>query len=238
MLLSLKNLNKSFGKLKVTRDINLNIEQGDILGIIGPNGAGKSTLFNLITGNLAPSSGDVFFNDENISNLPAFKRARLGIGRSFQIPQPFESMTVAENIKAAFIYGAQKDSTAADSLAIELLTLTSLDKLANYKAESLTLLQRKRLEMARAMATKPSLLLLDEVGGGLTEAECQQLIQTVKDIAKTGVTVVWIEHIVHALLAVVNRLIVINEGALVADGEPNETINSTLVQRLYLGEVT
>jgi len=204
------------------------------LGIIGPNGAGKSTLFNLIGGALAPSSGQILFNGSDIGTLKASRRCRKGIARSFQIPHPFLGMSVYENLLVAWSFGGggQGDPETA---CRDILAQTGLRAKANQPADGLTLLERKRLELARALATGPALLLLDEIAGGLTEPECDALIGTIRDIHASGVTLIWIEHVVHALLAVVERLIVINFGQIVADGAPRQVMADPMVQEIYMG---
>ena len=235
-LLRLQSLSKSYGGLAVTRDVTLGVDDGEAVGIIGPNGAGKTTLFNLITGTVAPQLGAIRFLGEDISRRSAAERCRLGIARSFQVPQPFGGMTVYENVFAAGLFGARLTRAEAARRAMTILRDTELDAKATRVAGELTLLDRKRLELARALATGPKLLLLDEIAGGLTDHECVALIALVKSINRErGVTIVWIEHVVHALLAVVNRLIVLDAGQLVMDGEPRAVFESEEVVRLYTG---
>ncbi len=234
-LLSIRNLSKSFGSVLVTNDIDLDVPQGQSVGIIGPNGAGKSTLFNLITGVFPPNSGSIQFNGQAISSFSSAKRCRLGIARSFQIPQPFSGMSVFDNALVASAHGAGLSAKAADAAAIDAIEKTGLIEKANVLAGSLTLLERKRLELTRALASQPKLLLLDEIAGGLTDKECQSLIQTIKDIKADGVTIIWIEHVVHALLAVVDRLVVLDFGQIIADGDPEITMASNEVREIYTG---
>jgi branched-chain amino acid transport system ATP-binding protein len=234
-LLELKSIDKAFGAVVIAKDLNLKVAKSEALGIIGPNGAGKSTLFNLITGDQTPDAGHVYLNGVDVTDIKAHHRCRSGIGRSYQIPHPFSKMTVYENVLTAAVYGANMSELAASSAAIDVLRITGLVNQVNTLSGKLTLLQRKRLELARALATAPNLLLLDEIGGGLTEQEVQQLIGTIRDVRETGVAVIWIEHIVHALLATVDRLIVLNAGELIADGDPQEVMNSADVQRIYMG---
>lgn len=232
-IVTLKGVSKSFGALTVTDAVDLAVESGEALGIIGPNGAGKSTLFNLIGGALQPSEGRIYWQNRDITDLSAAQRCRLGIGRSFQIPHPFVGMTVYENLLTAAIFGG--DAQSAPQTCRRVLELTGLGPKANLQAGSLGLLERKRLEMARALATSPKVLLLDEIAGGLTEAECHALVATIRDIHASGMAVIWIEHVVHALLAVVERLVVIDRGALVAQGDPKAVMADPMVQQLYLG---
>ncbi|MEE9312130.1 MAG: ABC transporter ATP-binding protein [Planctomycetota bacterium] len=234
-ILSVSDLSKSFGAVTVADEQTFNVAQGEALGIIGPNGAGKTSLFNLITGTLAPNSGTITYCGKNITKHPAAKRCKNGIARSFQVPQPFSGMTVFENALVAATQSADLRGQAAYDLCLEVLEQTELLPKANVKAGQLTLLDRKRLELTRALCTRPKLLLLDEIAGGLTENECQSLIETIKSIHADGVTVIWIEHVVHALLAVVDRLIVIDFGRIVANGDPTDTMNSDQVREIYLG---
>lgn len=233
-LLSLENLKKRYGALVVTDDVSLTVEQGEILGILGPNGAGKTTLFNLVAGTVKPDSGRVIFKGEDVTAEGASARCRAGISRSFQVPHPFNGMTVFENILVGAAFGRGRDDP--ESFALKIMEMTGMKGKANALAGSITLLERKRLEMARALATEPELLLLDEIAGGLTERECQSLLAAIRDVHASGVTIVWIEHVVHALLSVAQRLAVLNFGKLIADGRPDDVMNSKNVKNVYLGE--
>lgn len=235
MLLELRNLNKSFGAVVVADDVTLDVPDGEALGIIGPNGAGKSSLFNLITGNLKPDAGTVSLDGADISKMPIRKRVLSGIGRSYQIPHPFEQMTVFENVSVAACFGTGHSEKLSKDHTVDVLYRTGLLPKANLPAGVLSLLERKRLEMARALATKPRLLLLDEIAGGLTEAECHDLVGTITNIHAEGTAIVWIEHVTHALLAVVNRLVAIDFGKIIAQGRPQQVMASDAVQRIYLG---
>ncbi len=234
-ILTCDALSKSFGSVVVADSISFSIEKGEAVGIIGPNGAGKTSLFNLITGTLQPTSGQVHFKAQDITPKNSATRCRAGIARSFQIPQPFAGMSVYENVLVAATHGASLKPQQAQATCIDALEQTGLLARVNDLAGSLTLLERKRLELTRALASNPSLLLLDEIAGGLTDKECQSLIETIQSIRATGVTIVWIEHVVHALLAVVERLIVLDFGKIIADGEPNTVINSQVVRENYMG---
>ena len=234
-ILALENVSKSFSALKVADGVSFALEAGEALGIIGPNGAGKSTLLNLITGNLKADGGRIAFAGQDVTAWPPMRRCLLGIGRSFQIPQPFEKLTVFENLLVAAAFGAgRREDEAADRCADILATTGLLDR-ANAPAGSLSLLGRKRLELARALATQPKLLLLDEIAGGLTEAECASLVETVRGLRASGVSIVWIEHVLHALNAVVERLLVLDFGKVIADGEPQAVMRSRAVREIYLG---
>ena len=211
-LLALHAVSKSYGALKVTDSISLSVAQGETLGILGPNGAGKTTLFNLISGDTKVDAGRVVFKGDDMTAVPPHLRCRSGIGRSYQVPQPFSNMSVFENLVTAACFGGGETETQAWETAFEVLQQTGLIAFANQAAGSLTLLNRKRLELARALATRPELLLLDEIAGGLTEHEAQELVEELKRIKNTGVTMIWIEHVVHALLSVADRLFVVNFG--------------------------
>ena len=235
MLLEIRNLRRSFGAVVVADDISLDVAESEALGIVGPNGAGKSSLFNLITGQLTPDGGNILLDGTDITNAPVRRRVQDGIGRSFQIPQPFEHMTTFENVSVAACFGAGGSEAEEQEHVIDVLHRTGLLPKANMPAGSLSLLERKRLEMARALATKPRLLLLDEIAGGLTEAECQSLIATIQEINAGGTTIVWIEHVTHALLAVVSRLIAIDFGKIIGEGNPQAVMDSEAVRQIYLG---
>jgi len=234
-ILVLENVSKSFGALKVADGISLSVSAGETLGILGPNGAGKTTLFNLISGDLRADAGRVVFGGEDVSRQPPHRRCRAGLGRSYQIPQPFGAMTVFENLVAAASFGAARPEKDTYADAVEILRETGLLEKANRLAGSLTLLDRKRLELARALATRPKLLLLDEIAGGLTEHEAAELITEIHRIKAQGVTMIWIEHVVHALLAVADRLFVINFGQKLAEGEPSSVMADPEVRRVYMG---
>jgi branched-chain amino acid transport system ATP-binding protein len=234
-ILRLENVQKSFGALVVADAISFEVPEGQALGIIGPNGAGKSTLFNLITGNIPADSGRIEFDGRDVTRVPPMKRVHEGVGRSFQIPQPFEKLTVFENLLVAGTFGRNLREAEVTDHCADILAQTQLLGRANTPAGKLSLLERKRLELARAMATDPKLLLLDEIAGGLTEAECQSLIATIKAIHARGVTIVWIEHVLHALTSVVERLLVLDFGKVIAIGDPGEIMNSKEVREIYLG---
>ncbi len=234
-ILSLRSVSKSFRALKVTDDVTFDVTEGEALGIIGPNGAGKSTLFNLITGDLRPNSGTVILDGVDVSRQSPMQRCASGVGRSFQIPQPFGHLTVYENLMVAAQFGGGKDGSAAPAFCMNILERTGLARLADVEAGGLPLLQRKRLELARAMATAPRLILLDEIAGGLTEAECEELVETIRGIHAEGTTIIWIEHVLHALTSVVGRLMVLNFGKVLMIGEPAEVMNSPAVREIYLG---
>jgi branched-chain amino acid transport system ATP-binding protein len=234
-ILSLEKICKRFGAIVVADGIDLALAEGEALGIIGPNGAGKTTLFGIATGTVAPDAGRVMFAGEDVTRLPPERRCRKGLARSFQIPQPFAQMTVFENLVVAAAFGNGEREAAVYDRCAELLDRCGLTAKANIRAGQLTLLDRKRLELARALATKPTVLLLDEVAGGLTEHECASLIDLIKQIRAEGISIVWIEHVVHALLATVDRLAVLHAGAIIANGDPAAVIKSPQVEEIYMG---
>ncbi len=234
-LLQIDNVSKSFGSLRVINNLSIELNEGEALGIIGPNGAGKSTTFNLITGGVRPDEGRVSFSGNDITDMSVHDRCRAGIGRSYQIPHPFAGMSVFENVLVGAAFGTGRAEAECYDDCGEILDRTGLLKKANSLAGSLTLLERKRLEMARALATRPRLLLLDEIAGGLTEHEVQELVATIRNIHAAGTSIIWIEHIVHALLSVVARLVVLNFGEKLAEGEPQRVMKSQEVMEVYMG---
>ncbi|UVK42453.1 ABC transporter ATP-binding protein [Mesorhizobium sp. AR07] len=234
-ILALSNVSKRFGALTVADAVSFELRQGEALGIIGPNGAGKSTLFNLITGNIAVDAGTIVFDGRDVTRLPPMQRCFAGVGRSFQIPQPFEKLTVFENLLVAGAFGACKTEAEVGDRCAEILVETELIDRANHPAGGLSLLQRKRLELARALATEPRLLLLDEIAGGLTEGECGMLVDTIRAIHRGGMSIIWIEHVLHALNSVVERLLVLNFGKVIGMGAPDAVMASREVREIYLG---
>lgn len=234
-ILEVQGLSKRFGKVVTADDISFSVTQGTALGIVGPNGAGKSTLLSLITGVLAPDAGAIRFDGKDVTRVSAGARASGGIARSFQIPRPFVDMTVFENVYVGSAFAGGTSGQAGYDQAAEALAITGLSHLANVPAGQLRLLDRKRLELARALATEPSLILLDEIAGGLTEKELPPLIEMIRGLRDSGVTVIWIEHIVHALLAVVDELMCLAFGKILAIGDPQEVMRSPEVIEVYLG---
>ena len=234
-ILSLHSVSKSFGALKVTDDVSFDLEPGEALGIIGPNGAGKSTLFNLITGNIAPDQGRILLDGRDVTREAPMQRVISGIGRSFQIPQPFGNLSVYENLLVAARFGGGVSATEAPGHCMAILHRTGLGSVAESPAGGLPLLQRKRLELARAMATRPRVILLDEIAGGLTEAECVELVATIRAIHAEGTAIIWIEHVLHALNSVVERLMVLNFGRVLMIGAPEAVMASPEVREIYLG---
>ncbi|MDR6665569.1 ABC transporter ATP-binding protein [Rhizobium sp. 1399] len=234
-ILELNSVSKSFGALVVAEDIRFSVEPAEALGVIGPNGAGKSTLFNLINGNLSVAGGAIRFDGRDVTHTPPMQRCLAGMGRTFQIPQPFERLTVYENLLVAGAFGTRASEADVAGFCADILVETGLIAKANRQAASLTLLERKRLELARALATRPKLLLLDEIAGGLTEGECRQLVATIRRIHQRGMTIIWIEHVLHALTAVAERILVLNFGRVVGIGAPEAIMASDEVRAIYLG---
>src|SRR5712692_6714700 len=234
-ILAFEKIAKRFGAVVVAQEIDLALDEGEALGIIGPNGAGKTTLFGIATGTVAPDGGRVIFAGADITRLPPERRCRLGMARTFQVPQPFGGMTVFENVVVAAAFGGGRSERDTYGHCVAVLAQCGLAQKANRPAGALTLLDRKRLELARALATKPRVLLLDEVAGSLTEHECTSLVTLIRGVRETGVSIVWIEHVVHALIAVVDRLAVLHAGAIIESGEPNAVIRSPQVAEIYLG---
>jgi branched-chain amino acid transport system ATP-binding protein len=238
-LLQLEHVTKRFGRVVIAEDLSLTVGPGETVGIVGPNGAGKTSLFGLISGDLAPGAGEVRFDGRTVTKLDAAARCRLGIGRTYQVPRPFGDMTVFENVLVAAQQGGGLRRRASYAAAVAALDRTGISSQANLPAERLGLLQRKRLELARALATQPSLLLLDEVAGGLTDPEVAQLVQIVRGVNAEGTAVIWIEHVVRALTAVVSRLMCLAGGGFVGDGDPAAVLADPAVREVFLGtEVT
>ena len=238
-LLELSGVTKRFGRVVVADNLSLRLGAGDIVGIVGPNGAGKTSLFGLIAGDLAPESGVIRLSGAEVTRLDPAARCRLGIGRTYQVPRPFGAMTVFENVLVAVQQGAGLRRRASYAAAVGVLDRTGLSGEANSPAERLGLLQRKRLELARALASEPRLLLLDEVAGGLTDPEVEELVGIVRSIRAEGVAIIWIEHVVRALTAAVERLLCLAGGIFVGDGTPATVLANPAVREVFLGtEVT
>ena len=234
-LLSVQGLGKAFGALHVIQDVSFDVREGEVLGILGPNGAGKTTLFNLISGDLATNAGEVSLSGQKLTTEPPHIRCRKGIGRTYQIPKPYGGMTTFENLLVTAMFGANLDEDAAHRSCAAILGECGLADKANRRAGSLTLLDRKRLELARALAGNPKLLLLDEIAGGLTDQESKELVELVRKIRDRGITVLWIEHVLHAVMAVADRIMVLNFGRKIADGAPQAVIADPDVRRIYMG---
>lgn len=234
-ILTVNSLNKSFGSLVAVHDLSFEVKTGEILGVMGPNGAGKTTVFNLLTGILKPDSGGITFDGRDITTESPSKRCRRGIGRTYQIPRPFDKMTVFENLLVAAVHGGGVSEKRARANIKDILDITALLPMKNHLAGGLPLLDRKRLELGRAMATQPSLILLDEVAGGLTEGEAGEVLEIVKKMQARGITIVWIEHILMMMSEGVDRLLVLSEGHRLNCGDPGEVMCSEEVLECYLG---
>ena len=223
-LIELEGVSKAFGSVRAIEDISLTVEESVALGIVGPNGAGKTTLLNVIAGSLRADRGRVLFAGRDVTRLAGHEHCREGIARTFQIPRPFPGLTAFENVLVGATYGRGRADGNVQQACIEALERAKLIDKANMLAGQLTLLERKRLELARALVTGPRVLLLDEIGGGLTEPEVHELIETIKGLRAQGIAIVWIEHIVHALLSVVDRLVALAAGRKLIEGEPQAVI--------------
>jgi branched-chain amino acid transport system ATP-binding protein len=234
-LLEARGLHKCFGALVVIHDVDFRVAQGEAVGIVGPNGAGKTTLLSVLSGAYAGSGGTVSFLGQDVSAADAAQRCRLGIARTHQVPRPFGGMTVFENVFTAATHGGGFATSEAYDRAIDALSVCGMLQVANRKADTLGLLERKRLELTRALATDPQLLLLDEIGGGLTDGEAAQLVETIQSLHARNIGIVWIEHIVHILLQVISRLVCMDAGSVLAEGEPRSVLSHPAVVEAYLG---
>jgi branched-chain amino acid transport system ATP-binding protein len=233
-----RGLGMRYGDLAVLQDVDFAVAAGEAVGIVGPNGAGKTTLLNVLAGSVRPTTGSVSFGGRDVTRLRPDQRCRMGLGRAFQIPRPFGGMTVLENVVVAATYGGGLSGAAAYDRCVAVLDRCGLADLANRRAEGLGLLHRKRLELARCLATGPSVVLLDEIGAGLTDAEAAELVDAVREVRAGGVAIVWIEHIVHILVQVVDRLVCMDTGRVIADGEPGAVLGDAVVIDAYLGKAS
>lgn len=234
-ILSVQGLSKAFGALRVAENISFDVDEGEILGIIGPNGAGKTTIFALLAGNLPMDGGQIILHGQEISSAPAHERSRLGLARTYQVPKPFAHMTVFENLKVAALFGGGLEEVECEGWITQVLELTGMAAARDTLAGQLPLLLRKRHELARALATRPSVLLVDEVAAGLTDLEVDEFIALIKEIQLSGITVIWIEHVMKTMLTATDRLMALAGGRLIASGPPQEVIASEEVRRVYLG---
>ena len=234
-ILGASGVQKRFGALVVLHDVDFGLRAGEAVGIVGPNGAGKTTLLNVLAGSLQPNAGTVRFRDTEVTAHGAAQRCRLGIARAHQVPRPFGGMTVFENVFVAASAGGGYKGGRAYRRCMDALELCGMLEVANRRAETLGLLDRKRVELARALATDPVVLLLDEIGAGLTDAEAGELVETIRELHREGIAIVWIEHIVHVLVQVVGRLVCMDAGRVIADGEPAAVMSDAAVIDAYLG---
>jgi branched-chain amino acid transport system ATP-binding protein len=236
-LLEVEGLCKSFGGLKAIHNLNLAVREGEIVGIIGPNGSGKTTALNLVTGFLKPDSGKVIFRGEDITGIPRYRVSQRGIGRTFQLVKPFLESTALENVLVGRAYGhdSARDLEGAEEEAVGFLRTVGLAEKAGAAARDLTVMQRKRLELARALATRPRLLLLDEYMAGLNPGEAENACELIRALRDSNITIMVVEHIVKAIVGVSDRVVVLNMGEKIAEGPPDEIVHNPQVIDVYLG---
>ena len=237
-MLQVNSIAKSFRGLRAVQDVSFAVPEGEIVGLIGPNGAGKTTIFNMIAGVYAPDSGEIAFLGEKIGGLRADQVCAMGIGRTFQIVKPFAGLTVLDNVMVgAFL--RERTAAGARAVALSVLQKLDLDGKAGMPASSLTLPDRKRLEVARALATRPALLLLDEVMAGLRPTECDQIVAVFRELNRAeGLTILLIEHVMRAVMALAGQIVVLHHGEVIARGAPDEVVRNPAVLECYLGEET
>ena len=234
-LLSVDEVNKHFGGLVAVRDLSFSVHAGEVVGLMGPNGAGKTTLINVISGEYRPDSGTVRFKGNDITGLPPHRICHLGIARTYQIPQPFAKLTVLQNIAVAAIYGRGLSKSSAERGAVNVLDIVGLSEKKEMHAGDLEEISLKRLELARVIATNPTLLMIDEVAAGLTEVEIPAVLDLLKQIHEMGITIILIEHVMKVMMKAVDRIIVMDEGMKIAEGTPNEVMENKKVIEAYFG---
>ena len=236
-ILSFKNVNAGYGRVRILNDLSFEVKKGEVYGVIGPNDCGKTTMFNALIGLIMPTQGEIIYDGKNVTKMKANDRCRLGIGRTYQVPRPFEGMSVYENCLVAAVHGAGHSEKEGRRVALDALKLTELYDKREVRAGELTLLDRKRLEIARALGTEPKLLLLDEVAAGLTEAEVQDVMKMVATLKAEGYSIIWIEHVIQTMVESTDTLMCMAQGHNLIVGKPLEVMNSKLVEEVYLGGV-
>ena len=234
-ILSFEHVNAGYGRVQILNDLSFEMKRGEVYGVIGPNGCGKTTMFNALIGLIIPTKGKIAYDGHDVTKTNAAARCKLGIGRTYQVPRPFEGMSVFENVLVASVHGAGHSEKDGRRVALEALKLTELYEKREIRAGELTLLDRKRLEIARALGTGPKLLLLDEVAAGLTEAEVQDVMKMVANLKAAGYSIIWIEHVIQTMVESTDTLMCMSEGHNLLVGEPLEVMNSKLVEEVYLG---
>lgn len=234
-ILTFENVDAGYGRIKILHDLSFEVKEGEVYGVIGPNGCGKTTMFNALIGLITPTSGKIIFDGHDITKMKPNARCAMGIGRTYQVPRPFEGMSVYENVLVAAVHGAKKSEHLGRDVALESLKLTGLYDKREVRAGELTLLDRKRLEIARALGTQPKLLLLDEVAAGLTEAEVQDVMKMVADLNAAGYSIIWIEHVIQTMVESTNTLLCMTQGHQLVVGEPRTIMASKEVEEVYLG---
>ncbi|TGQ37303.1 MULTISPECIES: ABC transporter ATP-binding protein [unclassified Mesorhizobium] len=238
-ILEISHVTRRFAGLVAVNDVSFTLDEGEILGVIGPNGAGKTTLVSMISGTLAPSSGNIVFEGNSITRLPAFRRARLGIGRTFQIMRPFPGLSVLDNVAVGALFGRGEETAGlaeARERALGYLEFVGLGKSIGRRADELGGPGRKRLELAKALAMQPKLLLCDEVMAGLNHVEIDEVVEVIRKVRDEGISILVIEHVIKAIKSLSDRLLVLHHGEKIADGEPEAVLSDAAVVEAYLGK--